>query len=248
MLQWVSFADNDILPAAFAWTLPATGLSNQKQTLEPAKAEAKNALKHLNDFLLTRTYLVGEKITLADIAVAVSLLPLYQYVLEPSVRGAYGNVNRWFTTLINQKEFAAVLGKVELCSSVKQLQAPAASGAGGKKKDAKKDAKKEAKKETKKEEKKAAPKKEEMDDAGDDELSLAPKPKDPFEKFPKGKFDFDDFKRFYSNNDVDKSIPYFWEKFDKEHYSIWYGEYKFPKELTQIFMSCNLISGKIHIC
>ena len=53
----------------------------------------------------------------------------------------------------------------------------------------------------------------------------------------------DDFKRFYSNNSEDKSVPYFWEKFDPEHYSIWYGEYKFADELTMVFMSCNLISG-----
>ena len=39
-------------------------------------------------------------------------------------------------------------------------------------------------------------------------------------------FNMDDFKRFYSNNDEDKSVPYFWEKFDKENYSIWFGEYK----------------------
>lgn len=179
VLQWVSYADNDILPAALAWVLPATGLSNQKQTLEAAKTEAKNSLKLINDFLLTRTYLVGEKITLADITVAVSVLPLYQYVLEPSVRNAYGNVNRWFTTLINQKEFSAVLGKVELCSAVKQLAAPAANKDQGKKQDKKKEEpkKKEAKKEAKKEEPEAD---------GGDELSLAPKPKDPFEKFPKG--------------------------------------------------------------
>ena len=53
----------------------------------------------------------------------------------------------------------------------------------------------------------------------------------------------DDFKRFYSNNDIDKSIPYFWEKFDPEHYSIWLGEYKYNDELTKVFMSCNLIAG-----
>ena len=53
----------------------------------------------------------------------------------------------------------------------------------------------------------------------------------------------EDFKRFYSNNDEDKSIPYFWEKFDKENYSIWYGEYKYPEELGQIFMSSNLVGG-----
>lgn len=55
----------------------------------------------------------------------------------------------------------------------------------------------------------------------------------------------DDFKRFYSNNELTESIPYFWEKFDPEHYSIWFGEYKYNDELTKVFMSCNLISGKV---
>ncbi|MBO1765039.1 hypothetical protein JQN64_28120, partial [Escherichia coli] len=53
----------------------------------------------------------------------------------------------------------------------------------------------------------------------------------------------DDFKRFYSNNDEDKSVPYFWEKFDPENYSIWYCQYKYAEELSKIFMSCNLIGG-----
>lgn len=84
-----------------------------------------------------------------------------------------------------------------------------------------------------------------MDDGGDDDdlMPAMPKPKDPFEKFPKGTFDMDDFKRFYSNNPEEKSIPYFWTKFDKDNYSIWFCEYKYPEELTQVFMSCNLISG-----
>jgi elongation factor 1-gamma len=38
-------------------------------------------------------------------------------------------------------------------------------------------------------------------------------------------------------------VPYFWEKFDKEAYSIWFCEYKFPKELSLVYMSCNLIGG-----
>ncbi len=54
----------------------------------------------------------------------------------------------------------------------------------------------------------------------------------------------DDFKRFYSNNDEDKSVPYFWEKFDPEHYSVWRCDYKYNDELTMVFMSCNLIGGK----
>jgi Elongation factor 1 gamma, conserved domain len=123
---------------------------------------------------------------------------------------------------------------------------------GGAKKEEKKVAKEE-KKEKKKEEK---PKKEEKKkeeevpeelDAAEEALLAEPKSKDPFDELPKGTFNFEDFKRFYSNNDEAKSIPYFWEKFDKENYSIWYGEYKYPEELTKVFMSCNLITGKIRL-
>ncbi|MCM8651612.1 hypothetical protein MZO44_16130, partial [Lactiplantibacillus sp. E932] len=31
--------------------------------------------------------------------------------------------------------------------------------------------------------------------------------------------------------------------FDREGFSIWYAEYRFPEELTMSFMSCNLITG-----
>lgn len=78
---------------------------------------------------------------------------------------------------------------------------------------------------------------------GGDEIAEAPKPKDPFLKFPASNFDMDAFKREYSNKSEDESIKYFWEKLDKENYSIWYCEYLFPQELTKVFMSCNLIGG-----
>lgn len=66
---------------------------------------------------------------------------------------------------------------------------------------------------------------------------------DPFEALPKTTFNYDDFKRCYSNEDEAVSIKYFWDKFDPENNSIWFGEYKYNDELTKVFMSCNLISG-----
>lgn len=74
----------------------------------------KKALTALNSHLLTRTYLVGERITLADISVAMTLLHLYQYVLEPNLRKPYQNVNRWFQTVIYQPESIAVIGAFKL--------------------------------------------------------------------------------------------------------------------------------------
>merc|ERR1711972_543006 len=107
------------------------------------------------------------------------------------------------------------------------------------------DNKKDNKKEKKpKEEKPKAEKKKEEKPAAQEEAPLEkPKEKDPFAAMPKGNWDMDDFKRFYSNNDEDKSVPYFWEKFDKENYSIWFGEYKYKEDLTKIFMTCNLVGG-----
>merc|ERR1712099_189159 len=100
------------------------------------------------------------------------------------------------------------------------------------------------KKDKKKQDKPKAAEKKEKPAAAQEEAPLEkPKEKDPFAAMPKGNWDMDDFKRFYSNNDEDKSVPYFWEKFDKENYSIWYSEYEYAEDLSKIFMTCNLIGG-----
>ena len=39
-------------------------------------------------------------------------------VLEPAFRAPYMNVNRWFLTCINQPQFKAVLGEVEICTKM----------------------------------------------------------------------------------------------------------------------------------
>ncbi|WP_411027478.1 glutathione binding-like protein, partial [Salmonella sp. s54925] len=94
-----------MLPSAATWVFPTYGIMQyNKQASEKAIEEIKKCLTMLNTHLLTRTFLVGERISLADITVACNLLMLYKQVLEPSFREPYGNVNRWFTTLINQPD------------------------------------------------------------------------------------------------------------------------------------------------
>ena len=50
------------------------------QETDRAKEQLKTALSVLNQYLETRTFLVGERITQADITVACDLLLAYQYV------------------------------------------------------------------------------------------------------------------------------------------------------------------------
>merc|ERR1712156_1154317 len=241
VVQWMCMADNEILPASCTWVFPTMGIMqfNKNQT-ERSKEDIKAALKLLNDQLLTKTFLVGERISLADIAVACVMISLYKQVLDPSFRKPFGNVTRWFNTVVNQPNFKAVSGSVELCTKMAEFDAKKFaefSGKGDNKKEKKEKApKQEAKKPEKKKEEK---KKEEPEEPA---APVEKKP-DPFEKMPKGTFDMEEWKRFYSNNDEPESVAWFWEHFDHENYSIWRGDYKYNDELTMVFMSCNLIGG-----
>jgi elongation factor 1-gamma len=267
--QWVEFADNEILPAALTWVFPCMGIMQyNKQNTEHAKEDVKIALGVLNKHLLTRTYLVTERITLADICVACNLLHLYQWVLEPEFRAPFQNVNRWFTTLVHQPQFEAVIGKnFVLCAKMAQFDAKkfeelqAARKESGKKDKTQHDKKADKKKSEQKTQPSSEPSahKEQPapaptpaaapvaaaagDEEDDDELSDRPS-KDPFSHLPKGTFNMEDWKRMYSNNDTKTvALPWFWEKFDKENNSLWYCEYKYPEELKMVFMSCNLVAG-----
>ena len=56
----------------------------------------------------------------------------------------------------------------------------------------------------------------------------------------------DEWKRTYSNEDTEKvALPYFWSKFDKENYSVWFSEYAEDLSDQLVFQTCNLVSGKM---
>ncbi|CAF0844024.1 unnamed protein product [Adineta ricciae] len=270
VFQWIEYTDREIHPISTTLVYPCMGiLQFNKNNNERAKVELANILHLLNEQLRTRTYLVGERITLADVALTCDLLLLFQWIIEPSIREMYPNVTRWFLTLTHQKEFEAVIGTdLKLCERTAQFDpkkyaelarrdhapqtqpAPKDFGHSDHKNTNEAKSKKE-KKEAKQEEKpKKVEKKEEAEvaaDAGDetDEIyANEPKQKDPFADMPKPSFSMDDFKRVYSNEDTATvAIPYFWKNFDNNHCSIWFCEYKYPEDLSQVFMTCNLISG-----
>ncbi|CAE1237496.1 EEF1G [Acanthosepion pharaonis] len=242
ILQWINFADNEILPASCTWVYPCLGIIQfNKQETEKAKEQIKKVLKILNDYLQTRTYLVGERITQADITVACNMLQLYKYVLDAEFRSPYINVNRWFTTMINQTHFKSVVGNVQMCEKMAQFDPKKYAEIHGQ---GRKDKRDKAQK-TEKAKTPPKPKQQEVKkDPSEEPEPKPPKKEDPFAKFPKGNFNMDEFKRTYSNNDtVTVAMPYFWEHFEKENYSIWRGDYKYNNELTQVFMTCNLVGG-----
>merc|ERR1719446_564476 len=94
-----------------------------KNATERAKEDVKKAMTALNDQLLHHTYLVGERVTLADIVVACTMIRINRNVLDPEFRKPFGNVNRWFTTIVNQPQVKKVVGAVVLAEKMAQFDA-----------------------------------------------------------------------------------------------------------------------------
>lgn len=191
VLQWLSFADNELLPYASAWVFPLLGLvPYNKNTVVRAKEDTERTLTVLNNALLNNTFLVGERISLADIVVFSNLLSVYQHVLEPSVRQPFGNLNRWFNTILNQPQVLKVVKNFKLTDKAveadpkKYAEFLAKSGGGA----AKKEQQPKAEKKEKKEKPKKAEEPAEELDAADLALAAEPQSKDPFDEMPKGEW------------------------------------------------------------
>ncbi|PAV60398.1 hypothetical protein WR25_23736 [Diploscapter pachys] len=244
LVQWLVWAERELLPNVLGYVLPSISAAKvDDKTLNSYREELFAQLKQFNQLLLDRTYLVGERLSIADVCVAVDLIPAFQHVLVDNKRKEYQNVTRWFRTIIAQKDVHQVVGDVQLAKEVAKFcknkydQLQSQHAAKPSKQQDKKKEDKPAKEQPKKKEK------DDDDDMGDEPVEKAPA-KDPFADMPKANFNFDEFKKVYSNEDTaTKALPYFWDHFDAANMSIWKCTYKFPQDLTLSFMACNLISG-----
>lgn len=236
VVQWLGYGSSVVESAVASWVYPNLGLVETTPVhLQRAKDDLKLVFKHLDDHLKLRTYFVGERLTLADISLASDLLLAYQNVADATFRSPFSSLNRWFTTVVNHPSFKSVVGDVILVEKAATPIAYVPKKAPVKEVKAPKPAK-------------AAPakKEEEADDEEPAEDYEEPIQKDPFSDMPKGTWNMDEFKRTYSNEDTEKvALPYFFTNLtpNKDMYSVWYCEYKYPAELGLVFMTSNLIGG-----
>jgi len=235
--QWIDFTVSEVELPSFAWIFPIQGIiPNNPMATKKAQEDIRRVLGILDHHLLTRTYLVGNSVTLADIVLACSLLQLFEMVLDSAVRQEFVNVTRWFVTIVNQPQFKLVCPDVKLCEVAQVAQA------------AVKEKKEKAPKEEKKKQEKAKPAEkkpaEEEEPLEDEEAEEEKKGPNPLDSLPKSSFIMDEWKRMYSNNDTRAvAMPWFWEHFDKQGYSAFWCDYKYNAELEKLFMTNNLVGG-----
>lgn len=232
IVRWMSYANQEVLPALGSWFLPLVGREPyNKKNVEEGSKKALKAVSVLNEHLLVHTYLVGERLTLADLFTAGIISRGFEYVLDKQWRDENPNVTRWYETVCSQPIYSDVAGKPDFIDEAIKYQPP----------------KTEKQEKPKKEQaSKAQPKPtaKEVDEEEEEEDKPAPKPKHPLEALPKPTLALDDWKRKYSNEETrEVALPWFWENFNAEEYSLWKCDYKYNDELTQTFMTANLIGG-----
>ncbi|KAL8944429.1 MAG: hypothetical protein Q9216_000480 [Gyalolechia sp. 2 TL-2023] len=234
IVRWMSFANTEVLPNISNWFRPCIGRDPfNKKSVEDAKKAALQAVKVLEEHLWVNTFLVGERLSLADLFAAGAISRGFQYFFDKKWRQENPNVTRWYETVCNQPIYAAVVDELSFIDEAIKEIPP------------KKEKEKEEKQKKDQIPKTAPkPKAKEVDEEEEEDDKPAPKPKHPLEALPKPALAIDEWKRKYSNEETrEVALPWFWENFNPEEYSLWKISYKYNDELTQTFMSSNLITG-----
>ncbi|CCD13608.1 unnamed protein product [Trypanosoma congolense IL3000] len=195
----------------------------------PVPADAMEAvhevLSGLETWLETRTFLVGERMTVADICVAFSLQSHYRFNAEEgeALTKKYRNAYRLYNTVMQQP------------TTVEVLKSQGATFGPVKAKKAEQPAPKAQKAP------KAAPKNDEEDE---DDAPKEKKKPNPLDALPPSPFVLDNFKREYSNTDTRTvAAPYFFSNYDPNGYTTFWCRYKYNEDNKMQFMTANLVRG-----
>lgn len=228
ILKWMSLANLELIPNLAGVFQPLTGaIPYNKKSLDEHQAKLNAVVSIFESRLAEYTYLVGERLSLADVFAASAFVRGFEHLFGVEWRKSHPNVARWYLTVTSQKILKDVLPEAPFTDKPVEYTPP----------------KKEKKKQEPAAPKAAAPKA--AAPAEDAPAPQAPKPKHPLEALGKPKAPLDEWKRIYSNKETrEEAIPWFWEnQYNPEEWSLWKVDYKYNDELTLTFMSNNLVGG-----
>ena len=239
---WLDLVSTEMTPAVKLLIGAELGYlakgTNSTQT-ETAMKTLKTVFSSLNQQLETRTFLVGERVTIADLVLGGALEEFFRICKSKPLKEGHVHLLRYVDTVINQLHFASVL-----------QESPKVTVA---KKEAKVEKKAEKKPEAKKAEKAKKSKEADDEDAppgfeddnNEEKLKMKAMKAALDTLPPSPTFIMDEFKRCYSNNDTRTiAAPFFFEKYDPSGYTCLWSKYKYNDELSKmVFMTSNLVGG-----
>jgi len=271
ILQWIEFANCEINKCNKSIIYPIFGWTDfNKENFDNDNKKIKELLNIVEKALEKNEYIVGNKMTLADIKLFSNIRYLMMlHFPEPMRKKLFSNINKWFEKIMNTPEAIKAYGKTVLCKNIvkpftgvinrnkqsdenkKENKDDNKNKKGNKNnKDNKKDnkGKKNKNEENKKEPAKQEEKKEEPYVPSILELprfNTKPIENNPLDALPPSKFDLEKFKpEFIKNTNKKSAMKNFWKNYDPERYSLWYIEYNNePNECVTLFRTCVIKGG-----
>ncbi|KAI5964313.1 uncharacterized protein KGF55_002255 [Candida pseudojiufengensis] len=233
ILQYLSLMNQEWLDALVPIFYMAAGkIPFNKKNNDEFTSKVHVIAKLLDERLSNFTYLVGERLTYADLYSAATISLGLKTVLAAPFLKQYPNINRWFNTVSKAPFWEGEFNDFKAPAEPLTFTPP------------KKEKKEKSNAEPAAAKKEAAPKKAAPAEE-EPEPAAAPKPKHPLEALGKPKAPLDEWKRVYSNEETrEVALPWFWKnQYNPEEWSLWKVDYKYNDELTLTFMSNNLVGG-----
>jgi elongation factor 1-gamma len=212
----IGFCAKEIVYPIFGWKPYC------KESADKANERLKGFMRTLDAQLKDKEYVMGAKLTLADVCLFRELKYFFQLVFPKGLRDkVFPNVTKWFQKMAETEEVKKVYGKILLCN---QPLKPFIQE------------QKEEKKPEKKQEKKPEKKPEEGEEPPKEKKKV-----NPLDLLPPSKLELEVFKRaFLNNKDKEDAMKKFWEIYDPEGYSLWWVEYQnLPTECKILFRTSN---------
>ena len=221
--QWSDFAIFEIGYCAKEIVYPLFGWKNYcKESADKANNKFKEFMRTLDAQLKDKEFVMGAKLTLADVTLFRELKYFFQLVFPKGLRDkVFPNATKWFQKMAETEEVKKAYGKILLCN---QPLKPFI---------------KEEKQEKKEEPKKG--KKHEKEEPQKEEPPKEKKKVNPLDELPPSKLELESFKRaFLNNKNKEDAMNKFWEIYDPEGYSLWWVEYQnLPSECKILYRTSN---------
>ncbi|KAJ5453833.1 Elongation factor 1-gamma 2 [Penicillium daleae] len=218
IVRWLSFANGELLPKVGSWYRPLLGFdAYNKKTVDEAAKAALKTIAVLEQHLTANTYLVGERITLADLFTASLLTRAFATVLDKKFRSANPAVTRWYNTIIAQAAFKAVVPSPVFAEEVIKYTPP-------------------------RRRRSPSP----LLPPPPPLRSPLPPPSPSTLSRPLASPPSSSMSGSASTptrTPVPLPSPWFWQNYKPEEYSLWKVDYKYNEELKLTFMANNLIGG-----
>ena len=270
--QWIEFSNCEINRCNKSIIYPIFGWNNfVKEDFDRDNNKIKEYLKLIEKQLENNEYIIGNKITVADIKLFASIRFLMMlHFPEPMRNKLFPKTNKWFEKIMNTPEAIKAYGRTILCKNImkpfsgvinrnktneenKEDNKNKEENKKGKKD--KKDKNEKGKNDNNQKEKTKEDKKEKEEKVEEPYVpGLLEVPRyniiqiepNPLDSLSPSKFDLEKFKpEFLKNSNKKSAMKIFWKNYDPEGYSLWYIEYNNePNECVTLFRTC-VIKGEI---